>query len=103
VTTLNKRLLFAGCTSLLGLGVGGYAARLPNRVPGTSGLVPTGFLEWLALIVVLSSGAYCAVLISRQLRTLGVSRLAVAAGILSASIPCTAIAAFVLTLVFYNA
>jgi len=103
VTTLNKKLLFAGCASLIGVVGGGYAARLPNRVPGTSGLVPAGFLEWLALIVVLSAGAYCAALISRHLRTLGVTGPAVAAGIFAASIPCAAIAALILTLVFYNA
>jgi len=103
VTTLNKGLLLAGCVSFLGLLGGGYAARLPNRVPGTSGLIPSGLLEWLSVIVVLTAGAYCVVLLSRHLRPLGVTGPALAAGIFAASIPCAAIAALILALVFYYA
>ena len=103
MTTLNRKLLFAGCVSLLGIVCGGYAARLPNRVPGTSGLVPSGLIEWLALIVVLSAGAYCAAVISRLLRPLGVTAPALVAGIFAASIPFAAIAALLLALVFYYA
>lgn len=100
--TLNKKLFLAGCISVLGLLSGGYAAHLPNRVPGTSGLIPSGVLEWLA-VVVLSAGGYCAALLSQHLRTLGVSRAALVVGLFAASIPCAAIAAVVLTVVFYYA
>lgn len=103
MTTLNKKLLLAGFVSVLGIVIGGYAARLPNRVPGTSGLVPSGSIEWLSVFIVLSAGVYCTAVISRHLRPLGVTAPALAAGIFAASIPCAAIAAALLTVVFYYA
>jgi hypothetical protein len=96
LSALNKKLNLTGCISLLALVAGAYAARLPGKVPGTSGLVPSGLLEWLSVAVLASSGVYSVWLLLRHLRPLGFSGLSVMAGIFAASVPCAAIAVLLL-------
>jgi hypothetical protein len=100
VATLNKKLTYAGCATVAGILLGGFAARLPNRIPGTSGLVPSGVLEWFAAIVVLSAGLYSFTLLFRYMRSLGVLAVAVTAGVFAACVPFAIVSAILLWLGF---
>lgn len=82
----SRRLSLAGILVVVAAIAGGVFARLPRYVPGTSKVVPTGALEWLATLVILSAIVYLISVLFHYLRGKGYSILAASASVFAAFI-----------------
>lgn len=82
----SRRLSLAGILVVVAAIAGGVFARLPRYVPGTSEVVPTGALEWLATLVILSAIVYLVSVLFHYLRGKGLSVPAASASVFAAFI-----------------